>query len=70
MPLYCNFLTSVERVVITLNIVKYLHETLSTSNLVVFFTIVHLNRSIGHDIEQFINEGNNFMVYIYYTYYI
>ena len=66
MPLHCNdFVTSVEKEVIKLKIVKYLHEPLSTWNLVVFFTIIHLNRSIVHDIEHFITEGNNFMVYIY-----
>ena len=41
MPLHCtDFVTSVERVVIKLKIVKYLHETLSTWNLVVFLFLV------------------------------
>ena len=34
------------------------------------FTIIQLNRSIGHDIEYFISEGNNFKVYIYIYIYI
>ena len=71
MSLHCNdFVTSVERVVIKLKIVKYLRETLSTRNLIVPFTIIHLNRSIVHDIEHFITEGNNFMVYICLSLYI
>ena len=31
----------------------------------IFFTIIHLNRSIVHVIEHFVSEGNNFIVYIY-----
>ena len=34
------------------------------------FTVIQLNRSIVHDIENFISEGNNFMVYIYIYIYI
>ena len=33
------------------------------------FAIIQLNRSIVHDIEHFISEGNSFMIYRYiYTY--
>ena len=34
------------------------------------FTIFQLNRSIVNDIERFISEGINFMVYIYIYIYI
>ena len=34
------------------------------------FTIFQLNRSIVNDIERFISEGINFMVYIYIYIYL
>ena len=34
------------------------------------FTIIQLNRSVVHDIEHFISEGNNFMIFIYIYIYI
>ena len=65
-PLHFNgFVSSIDGVVIKLNIVSYLHENLSTWNFVVFFTIIQLNRSIVHDIEHFISKGNSFMVCMY-----
>ena len=33
--------------------------------LTCIFTIIQLNRSIVHDIEQFISEGNSIYIYIY-----
>ena len=65
MLLHCNdFVTSIERLIVKLKIIKYLHEPLSTSNLIEFFAIIHLNCSIVHHTENFISEGNNFMVYL------
>ena len=34
------------------------------------FAIIQLNRSIVHDIEHFISEGNSFMIYIHIHTYI
>ena len=38
-------------------------ESMLSENLVVFFTIIQLNRSILYDIEHFISQGNSFMVH-------
>ena len=66
MPLHCNnFVTSVERVVIKLKIVNSFTWNSEYLKLGCIFTVIQLNRSIVHDIENFISEGKIFMVYIY-----
>ena len=38
-------------------------ESKLSENLVVFFTIIQLNRSILYDTEHFISQGNSFTVH-------